>query len=464
MNNTLTAADPAMDLTTPGDRKERLATTPPLLPHTDLDAWEHTLIFAPHPDDEALGCGGLIALLRARELPVTVVFVSDGAMSHPNSRRYDRAARVALRENEALAACAILGVGREDVHFLRYPDTEVPRHHHPGFEAARDQIARLITRLGASHALVPWRRDPHCDHRATWEICHEAMNLLDSPPKWIEYPIWMWNSDKEAEWPQRNEVIAWRLNVSPVLDQKNRAIAAHRSQVTDQVITDDPEGFTLTEEMLANFRRETELFFEPPTKRFASLGEDYFTKVYAEEADPWSFETSRYERDKYAHSVDALTRPTYDNVFEIGCSIGVLTGMLADRAGKLLAIDTAERPLEMARRRLAGKPHVRFARMKFPTDFPDETYDLIVLSEVGYYLSEQDLARACKKIRHALRPGGQLLLVHFTPYVPDYPLTGDEVHEHFAQALRRGFTRLRADRRERYRLDLYQRCGDAPSA
>ena len=437
-------------------KKQELATAPPLLPHTDLHAWTHTVLFAPHPDDESLGCGGLIALLRRRQQPVTVIFTSDGAMSHPNSRRYDRAARVALREREAREACAELGVATEHVRFLRYPDTAVPRLHQPGFDSAATRITKLLEDLAPSHVLIPWRRDPHCDHRATWELCREATSCLTAPPHWVEYPIWMWNASRPEDLPQEDEVIAWRVDVSAELPRKWRAIDRHRSQLTG-LIDDDPDGFRLSEAMLDNFRRDTELFFEEPDKKQHSLATDYFNGVYAASDDPWSFETSDYERRKYQHSLAALSRERYASAFEIGCSIGVLSQLLAERCDELLSIDIAEKPLAQARRRLADRPHVRFARMTVPGEFPEGTFDLIVVSEVGYYWSLEDLETTITKIKAALRPGGELLLVHFTPYVPDYPLTGDEVHDAFAARLQRGYRRLRSERAERYRLETYRK-------
>ena len=443
-------------------RKADLASTPPLQPHSDLRTWTRTLLFAPHPDDESLGCGGLIALLRERGQGVTVVFVSDGAMSHPNSRRYDRAARVALREREATEACAELGVGPDCVHFLRYRDTEVPRRSSPGFDSAVDRVADLMGRYAPSHVLVPWRRDPHCDHRGTWEICRAAHARLADAPRWVEYPIWMWNSDRAEELPLADEVIAWRLDVKEQLPRKWRAVDRHVSQLT-RLIDDDPEGFILEPGMLDNFRRDTELYFEDAAKKNASLTEDYFDQVYAASNDPWSFETSDYENDKYRHTVNALSAAHYPSGFEIGCSIGVLTRMLADRCAALLAVDTAAAPLRRAARRLAHHPHVRFAQMEIPRQFPNETFDLIVVSEVGYYLSTADLDTAIGKIDAALNPGGEVVLVHYTPYVPDYPLTGDEVHEAFARHFRRNYAHLRSERAERYRLDAYRKRGGVAS-
>ncbi len=442
------------------ERKYRLSNDPPLHPHTDLHPWIHTLVFAPHPDDESLGCGGLISLLRTRKQRVGIVFVSDGAMSHPASKRYDYAARVALRRQEATEAAAELGVNPNELYFLNLPDTEVPRPHSPLYPAAVRQVTELLEKLSPSHVLVPWRRDPHCDHRATWDICREAVSGVGVAPRWVEYPIWMWNSQDPDDLPRPGEVLAWRLEVTDQLPQKARAIDCHRSQLTN-LIDDDPSGFQLQEAMLANFRRPTELYFEPADKKYVSLTENYFNEVYEHSQDPWSFETSAYELAKYKASLAALPRDRYDNALEIGCSIGVLTARLAPRCTRLLSVDAVEAPLERARRRLVDYPSVRFERMSIPGEFPQATFDLIVVSEVGYYWSLEDLEIAIDKIRGALRPGGTLLLVHFTPYVPDYPLTGDEVHQAFETKLARGFCRIREARADRYRLDVYQRHGDA---
>ncbi|WP_308461644.1 SAM-dependent methyltransferase [Hymenobacter sp. NBH84] len=158
----------------------------------------------------------------------------------------------------------------------------------------------------------------------------------------------------------------------------------------------------------------------------------YFNDVYRANDDPWKFETSPYEREKYATTLAALPRPHYDRAFEIGCSLGVLTEQLAPRCGRLLAVDVAEAPLQRARQRCAQLPQVEFRLMRVPEEFPQEQFDLIMVSEVGYYWSPEDLTRAADQLLAALPPGGQLLLVHWTPPVHDYPLTGDEVHEFFS--------------------------------
>ncbi len=190
-----------------------------------------------------------------------------------------------------------------------------------------------------------------------------------------------------------------------------------------------------------------------------SLPTTYFDDVYRASDDPWAFATSPYERAKYDATLLALPNERYTNAFEIGCSIGVLSEGLASRCDRLLAVDASELPLKAARQRLASYAHVTVAQRSVPDQFPDGQFDLILLSEVGYYLTMSDLERLRQRMIEQTKPGGHLLLVHWTPVVPDYPLTGDQVHEQFmalsgsAQPL----THLLNQRAETYRLDLFER-------
>ena len=128
----------------------------------------------------------------------------------------------------------------------------------------------------------------------------------------------------------------------------------------------------------------------------------------------------------------------------------------------------AERALDQARERCARLPHVRFARLQVPRAFPDERFDLVVVSEVGYYWSHADLLRSRDLILDHLDSGGHLMLVHFTVEVEEYPISGDEVHEAFSELTGAGgpgageTLRHVRGRRERrgafaYRLDLFER-------
>lgn len=176
-----------------------------------------------------------------------------------------------------------------------------------------------------------------------------------------------------------------------------------------------------------------------------TLGPEYFETVYATSPDPWGFSTRWYETRKYALSVALLPRPRYGRAFEPGCSIGVLTEMLAQRCDSLLSCDISPSAVQAAAQRVAGHPHVRVRRRSIPCDWPAGTFDLIVLSEVLYYFSKEDLGEVLDRAVGALEDGGTLLAVHWQHRVHDYPLGGDEVHRAIAD---RPDLTLVADHRE----------------
>ncbi|OGX91341.1 class I SAM-dependent DNA methyltransferase [Hymenobacter coccineus] len=190
-----------------------------------------------------------------------------------------------------------------------------------------------------------------------------------------------------------------------------------------------------------------------------SLNGKYFDDVYQANSDPWGFETSPYEHAKYAASLGALPRTHYPRAFEIGCSLGVFTAQLAQRCDHLLGVDVSAEALAQARRRCADLPQVTLQQMQLPDEFPQGPFDLITLCEVGYYWNFADLARAADCIAGTLPAGGQLLLVHWTPPVHDYPLTGDEVHEFFLQKVgnKGPWTHLGGQRHPQYRLDVLEK-------
>ncbi|MDY6784847.1 MAG: SAM-dependent methyltransferase [Cyanobacteriota bacterium] len=188
----------------------------------------------------------------------------------------------------------------------------------------------------------------------------------------------------------------------------------------------------------------------------SSIPPSYFENLYAADSDPWRFATSRYEADKYAATIAALPKNSYRSGFEIGGSIGILTEKLAERCDSLLSIDVSETAQQQAIERCDRFPHLRFQLMQFPEQQPDETFDLIVVSEVGYYWSWGDLKRAQKSILNLLEPGGHLMLVHWTEET-NYPLTGDEVHDFFSELVSTQMQPLVEHKAEQYRLDLFER-------
>jgi LmbE family N-acetylglucosaminyl deacetylase len=223
-----------------------------------------TVVIAPHPDDEALGCGGLLALLHQAGLITAAVLVSNGTMSHPASKLFSPAARQAVREAEFFHALSILGADDVQPLRLQLPDSAVPGlAGAPGFDAAVAQLRAFLEACQAATVLVPWRRDPHPDHRATSGIVQAALAEMPHPPRRLEYVVWAWERAAPDDLPvAADKVRGFRLNVGDVVKQKQRAIAAHRSQVAPGIFTDDPDGFLLSTEMLAHFAGPYEVFFE----------------------------------------------------------------------------------------------------------------------------------------------------------------------------------------------------------
>ncbi|MBN3882096.1 MAG: SAM-dependent methyltransferase [Nostoc sp.] len=188
-----------------------------------------------------------------------------------------------------------------------------------------------------------------------------------------------------------------------------------------------------------------------------SLPPSYFDKLYSEDRDPWKFETSEYEAKKYAATIAALPKERYQSAFEIGGSIGVLTEKLQERCDSLLSVDVSKLAQDRAKERCQHLSNVKFQIMRVPEQYPNEMFDLTLVSEVGYYWSWEDLKKSQQYILEHLEPGGHLLLVHWTLYARDYPLSGDEVHNSFFELTPNKLRHLKGLRDEEYRLDLFER-------
>lgn len=187
-----------------------------------------------------------------------------------------------------------------------------------------------------------------------------------------------------------------------------------------------------------------------------TLGPAYFDNVYAADSDPWKFASSAYERDKYAATLAAFPKPRYASAFEIGCSIGVLTSALAPRCDAFLAVDAAAAPLSEARRRCAGLSNVRIERMFVPGQWPNGIFDLILLSEIVYYLCAEDVARLAERVLLSLALEGDVALVHWTGET-DYPLTGDEATDLLIESMGQSVHVQHRERSDAFRLDIVRR-------
>lgn len=158
------------------------------------------------------------------------------------------------------------------------------------------------------------------------------------------------------------------------------------------------------------------------------LPRDYFEKLYEASDDPWSFATRWYEKRKRCLTLAMLPRESYRSVLELGGSIGVLTSQLAARADSVVSVDISQEAVELAKVRLTHTANVRVQRRDVREGLPDGDFDLIVVSEVAYYLSRSELQQLGASLLGALGKDGDVLLCHWRHPVEDYPLGGDEAH------------------------------------
>ena len=154
----------------------------------------------------------------------------------------------------------------------------------------------------------------------------------------------------------------------------------------------------------------------------------YFDEIYRSDPDPWQFETSWYEQRKYALTIDALPELRYRSAFEPGCSIGVLSALLAERCDQLLATDIIPEALERAHLRCADAAGVRIELRPIPDEWPGGPFDLVVLSELAYYFDRPALNTIMTDLLATTIPAATIVGVHWRG-TTNYPLTGDEAHE-----------------------------------
>jgi trans-aconitate methyltransferase len=155
----------------------------------------------------------------------------------------------------------------------------------------------------------------------------------------------------------------------------------------------------------------------------------YFERVYASDPDPWRLRERWYERRKRAVLLAALPRERYRRAFEPGCATGALTEQLAERCEEVVAVERAEAPLAVARRHLGGRAGVRLLSEVVPQWWPDGRFDLVVLSEIGYYLDDAGLDLLLDRSLACLEPGGTLAAVHWRPPARSHARSGDSVHD-----------------------------------
>jgi 2-polyprenyl-3-methyl-5-hydroxy-6-metoxy-1,4-benzoquinol methylase len=184
----------------------------------------------------------------------------------------------------------------------------------------------------------------------------------------------------------------------------------------------------------------------------------HFERLYRRDPDPWGFANSPYEQQKYEATLAVLGTKHFQSALEVGCSIGILTSRLASRCDRLIGLDFAPSAVKAARARCAPYPGVRIEQMQVPRQWPEGSFNLIIFSEVLYFLDESDLMDTCANTLGSLLPGGQVLLVNYTEATDD-PLSGDTAASSFIKATAPTLQPIHQTREPHYRLDLLEfRC------
>lgn len=406
---------------------ERMAAAPHL--EVDLD---ELVVVAAHPDDETLGAAGLIRRVHDGGGGVTVVIATDGEASHPRSPSHTRTDLRSIRRVEVLRAVNVLAPGAR-VLFLGLPDGELRENSAPLETALSAVIDALPAEASRTLVVAPWSGDGHRDHRVTAECAGRAAEARGI--RHLGYPIWLWHWGRPDDVPW---AAGLALHLTPgERSIKARALRSHASQT--EPLSDAPGDEPIVPaSMQAHFERDTEFYVgesvtgagggsrsEPAGD---TLPSSFFDDFYARHEDPWGFETRWYEERKRAILLASLPSRALGRVLEIGCATGLVTAELTARSESVRALDASETALAAARRRIGDDPAVVLQRGAVPVDWPDGAFDTIVLSEVGYYLSSDDLERTIDLMRAALTAEGAVVACHWRHPVAEYPLSGDEVH------------------------------------
>jgi LmbE family N-acetylglucosaminyl deacetylase/SAM-dependent methyltransferase len=404
----------------------------PVIPELPLSPPElaamRFVVLAAHPDDETLGAGGLLAHVHALGAHVEVLLCTAGEGSHPDSPTVTPDQLAGTRLEEFAAGLASLGLeGRW--RCLGYPDRGLGAHAAGITSVVREAVRRLPGDPGQLVLVAPYRQDGHADHDVLGQVAAEVAR--QGGHGLLEYPVWFWH------WATPDNP-AWQAWVRfhpdpPALAAKARAMDAHATQVRPLSPAAGDEVL-LSEAFLKHFSRGYEVFaWTPPAQTSGAPhrsadAERIFDAVHARAEDPWDYLGSWYERRKRALTLAALPRESYESGLEVGCSIGTLTAGLAPRCRSLLAVDASSTALDRAAARLAPFPGVTTRQLTLPGSWPGGSYDLVVVSEVGYYLGRDELGLLLDRVVESMMPGGTLLLCHWRHPIQGWELDGETVH------------------------------------
>ena len=399
------------------------------------------LVIAPHADDEILGAGSIMAGATETGARVAVVVATDGSRSDPG-RDVDALIR-ARREECRNGLAQMLGYAPQ-ILFLDQPDGALSSSRLPAEAEAR--LNAFVAKTAPDVILVTDPADAHPDHKAAFGIASRLMSAGHADQLWV-MPVSQ-RVDRVFS-PGAYQSFA----VSPWADRKRAALACHTSQL------DPVSGFSLAQDVLEDF---TETEFLKLAHRRGGRGGDimpaaHFDELFKQSPDPWGYFSEPYERDRFRRTLALLTDRRYRSALEMGCANGGLTERLMHVCDRVLAVDVSAPALNAARKRFGFQPGVTFERRTMPDDYPDQEFDLIVASDMIYYLGFEGIVSLLAKFADRAKPGCRFLIASYLGET-NTRITG-EMSAEIAIAHLPGWRRVHADRTYRLRIDVLERNG-----
>jgi len=396
-------------------------------------------VLAPHPDDETLGCGGLISRATRLGVEARVIVLTDGGASHV-APGWTTARLGATRRAETVMAVEALGLTPDHLHLLDRADGALD-------DDARtvELVADILARNAIETLFVTDPADSHPDHRAAFRI---ACRLVaeGTASGLVTYPV---SQCFEGGDLSRFE----HLTVATELQRKMAAIACHATQLG--TVLPPGSGFSLTTDDLGPFRAPVERY--RPLHGLPSAGMPeaaaHFDRMFEASPDPWNYGASRYERDRHARTVAVLGGRRFQRAWEAGTAAGHLAEQLLAHCDALVATDASAAAVDRALARLGQRAEVR--HMALPDAAPDGPFDLILLSDMLYYLGFDGVVATARVCRERLAPGGVFIVVSWLGNT-EAALTGIESAELFRACRWPGLELERSELHPGFRLDRYR--------
>lgn len=397
------------------------------------------LVIAPHADDEILGAGAIMARATQAGARIAVVVATDGAASDPGR---DAEALANMRRDECRAGLEQMLGHAPALLFLDQPDGGLSSNALPGSQATA--LAAFVADAAPDTILVTDPADGHQDHKAAFGLASRIVSAG------IGRVLQVMPVSQRVD--GRFESVGYdAIAVGDFAARKQAALACHRSQI------DPVAGFSLAPDICDAFNtvEYVRTAYDRTDRAKDAVPAAHFDSLFTQSRDPWRYDNEPYERDRFRRTVAALAGRHYNSALELGCANGALTEQLAPLCDRLLATDASPAALRVARDRVGGLAGVVLEQRSMPQDMPDARFDLIVASDMLYYLGLDGVVALMAAIERSTTPDARIFLASYLGET-ETVITGEMASE-IAIAHLPGWTAIHSERTDRLRIDVMAR-------